>query len=391
LGVAAPAEHLYVSALFQKSSEFARKRFDRWFILSAKHGLVSPSKVLKPYNETLNEKSAAERIRWAERTFKELCAATEPGDSFTIIGGSKYRETLVPLLVRRGHTVALPTARLSIGMQLQWLDRIVFGGQPLRDVDQFYDLMGRLQRLSGGGQLMAAAKGTHNWPERGVYFFLERGEQRGTRNAEPRIVRVGTHTVSRGSRSTLWNRLRTHRGGLDKSGSHRSSVFRLHVGAALIARDQLGDKYSSWSVGQTASGETRLAEAGLEAAVSEYIGQMRVVWVPILDEPGPDSDRAYVEMNSVALLSNQLRPWDPAGPDWLGRFSPTRFIQASGLWNINHATGVYSTEFLDVLEHYVRVAEGGTHGDMKRIAPKGWHQRLRLKSRQPKQTSLFHA
>jgi hypothetical protein len=55
------------------------------------------------------------------------------------------------------------------------------------------------------------------------------------------VVRVGTHALTAASSATLWDRLRQHRGHLGGrdpgSGNHRASVFRRHVGAALIGRD----------------------------------------------------------------------------------------------------------------------------------------------------------
>ena len=36
------ARELYVSPLFQKSKDYAIKRLDKYFILSAKYGLLSP-------------------------------------------------------------------------------------------------------------------------------------------------------------------------------------------------------------------------------------------------------------------------------------------------------------------------------------------------------------
>ncbi|MBT2549736.1 hypothetical protein J7I85_15680 [Arthrobacter sp. ISL-65] len=44
----APARDIYVSQLFRKASAYAEKTWDRWYVLSAKHGLVRPDTVLEP-------------------------------------------------------------------------------------------------------------------------------------------------------------------------------------------------------------------------------------------------------------------------------------------------------------------------------------------------------
>jgi hypothetical protein len=113
-----------------------------------------------------------------------------------------------------------------------------------------------------------------DWPERGVYFFFSTDERRAETN-QLRVTRVGTHAVSSGSGTSLWNRLRTHRGANSGTygggGNHRGSVFRKRVGEALIARHGLGDEYPHWGVGSSADRERRLAEHDLEARVSDYI------------------------------------------------------------------------------------------------------------------------
>ena len=43
-------ELLYMGDLFTKSRRYTIANSDRWFILSAKHGLVSPDEPLEPYD-----------------------------------------------------------------------------------------------------------------------------------------------------------------------------------------------------------------------------------------------------------------------------------------------------------------------------------------------------
>jgi hypothetical protein len=71
------------------------------------------------------------------------------------------------------------------------------------------------------------------WPGRGVYFFFEDHEFRED-GSTLRVVRVGTHAVSANSRTTLWNRLHTHRGASSGGGNHRGSIFRKRVGETLL-------------------------------------------------------------------------------------------------------------------------------------------------------------
>lgn len=167
-------------------------------------------------------------------------------------------------------------------------------------------------------------------------------------------MRVGTHAVSAASKSTLWGRLKTHLGTRVGGGNHRGSIFRLHVGAALLARDRVS--LPTWGVGSSAppavreSPIARAAEAAWERKVSEYIGAMTVLWVDVPDEPGPKSKRALVERNAISLLSNHLAPIEAASIRWLGHHSPRHDIRRSGLWNLNHVDETYDPQFLDDLE-----------------------------------------
>ena len=220
-----------------------------------------------------------------------------------------------------------------------------------RDLDRFYELLAALESVAGQGQRLGQQTGRSPWPARGVYFFREPGEHRASRPNVARVVRVGTHAVSAGSRSTLWGRLRAHRGGADGSGNHRGSIFRLHVGAALLARD--GSHLPTWSVGSSAPKSVRMTEVEHEQRVSSHIGSMSVLWVDVPDEPGPGSARAYMERNAIALLSNYRAPVDPPSAAWLGRYSPRDVIRRSGLWNLNYLDLDYEASFFELLEDCV--------------------------------------
>lgn len=218
----------------------------------------------------------------------------------------------------------------------------------MADLERFYELIHRLAALPGQGRPLSEYSGRFHWPRRGVYFFQEPGEDRSGASDTPRIVRVGTHAVSTGSKSMLWGRLRAHRGGRDLTGNHRGSIFRLHVGAALLQREN-GD-LPTWSVGQSASREIRQMEVEHERRVSQHIGSMSVLWVDVPDDPGPGSQRAIIERGAIALLSNQLSPKDPPSENWLGLHSTRPEIRQSGLWNLNYVNDTVDAGFLDLLE-----------------------------------------
>jgi hypothetical protein len=222
------------------------------------------------------------------------------------------------------------------------------------DTSRFYSILERLEDQLGGKRMLCACSGRMNWPRRGVYFFFENGEKRSDSGIGPRVVRVGTHALTEGSGTTLWNRLSQHQGVLRTGGgNHRGSIFRLIVGTALIGHEE-GDSPATWGRGNTADRGSRERELEHEKRVSRVIRAMPFLWLAIDDEPGPNSLRGLIERNTIALLSNYGRvPLDAPSPSWLGRFWDRERVRGSGLWNQNHVEEDYDRGFLDVFERLV--------------------------------------
>jgi hypothetical protein len=222
------------------------------------------------------------------------------------------------------------------------------------DLTRLYTLLDRLRELQGGYRHLRDCTARTGWPARGVYVFFEPGELRAD-GETLRVVRIGTHAVSRGSKVTLWQRLQMHKG-TPAGGSHHRSVFRLHVGAALLARGSFPDEIGrTWGRGSSSGSDAvRAAERPLEKAVSEYIGAMPFLALAADDEPGPESVRGYIERNAIGLLSTAGLAVDPPSPGWLGRDCPHPAVRSSGLWNVNHIDEGYDPAFLDRLETFIR-------------------------------------
>lgn len=375
---AAPAKDLYISPWFRKARACVEKTGCPWRILSAKYGLVHPGTEIAPYEETLTKMSAAERRVWADEALARLDPCLAGVETVVFFAGQHYRKLLVPALRERGLAVEIPMRGLSWGEQLRWLGACL-QAPPLRsrsrpaatvdrlaDTRRFYELLARLERRLGGRRRLADCAPGRGWPKRGVYFFFEDGETRCGSGTGLRVVRVGTHGLKAGGRSTLWQRLAQHRGKADGSGgNHRGSVFRKLLGAPVTKRNGLALP-KSWGVGSSpgvvarkcglSRSEVTPAEAELERRVSRTIGAMPFLWLGVPDEPGPGSDRGIIERNAIALLSGNREPApDPPSRCWLGRSSDRPLVRGSGLWNNNHVGERHDPCFLDLMEQ--RIAE----------------------------------
>ncbi len=233
--------------------------------------------------------------------------------------------------------------------------------QRLHDLQRFYKTLGKLECYLGGRRRLGACDGRGavcngkskieiDWPQQGVYFFFEHSEVR-KKSGDSRVVRVGTHAVdSRGARSTLWSRLRQHRGSKEWHGG--GSIFRDHIGRGLLARD--GNPPSET---YREHGGGRIPDHEMERRISAVTREMSFLWLKVL---GPPDKRAYVERNAIALLSNYNKPaMDAPSAFWLGKHADEK-IHLSGLWNVKHVDDAYESEFLDRLEKLVEKMKPGS-------------------------------
>ena len=121
--IPAPAAELYTSPLFRGRRAVVEASCDRWYVLSAQHGLVAPDQVLEPYDAALTAVPVSERRLWAARVLAELNEQldTLEGRWFELHAGAAYTDFgLAAGLRAAGATVELPVAGLTMGEQLAW-------------------------------------------------------------------------------------------------------------------------------------------------------------------------------------------------------------------------------------------------------------------------------
>ena len=115
----ARAKDIYTSPFFRYKRQYAETFGDSWFIISAKHHLLNPDKIIEPYDETLNSAGVAAKQSWAAIVHEQLCQVISPNDTIVILAGKDYFGHLLPLL--GCYKVLLPLKGLKQGGQMQWL------------------------------------------------------------------------------------------------------------------------------------------------------------------------------------------------------------------------------------------------------------------------------
>jgi hypothetical protein len=223
--------------------------------------------------------------------------------------------------------------------------------------DEFYRLLEQLSSRLGGTRRLSDCTGA-GWPSHGVYFFFEEGETRA--DGSPRVVRIGTHALTVTSQTRLWARLAHHRGHVGGArpggGNHRGSIFRHHVGTALLARDDWPASVRNTWRDREADREAKHDEYLLERAVSDHIRAMPLLWLDVSDR----GLRGVLERNSIGLLSHRQGGLDEPSAEWLGRYADSEKVRSSGLWNVNHVDDQYDVAFVEILDQLVQdVGRGG--------------------------------
>jgi hypothetical protein len=346
------ARNMYVSPLYRKSVLVAAGWGLSFSILSAKYGLLDPDETIEPYDLTLKGASKQFKLEWARRVDAQIRSSVNSKKQLIVLAGDDYCAPLIEVGAGRPLNFFTPMRGLSLGNRLVFLNQCIRIRQRRKAIARAYEMFAQLACRMGLHKLRDLL--AEELPKQGVYFFFDDHEATTFSTTIPRLVRIGTHGVSAGSVATLRNRLRTHLGTRAGAGNHRASVFRLHVGRAIIERDQLGKQFPSWGKGQSAPREITEQEAPLEAQVSEYIGNLRVLFVPVLDVAGTGSMRATIERQFISMFTESLCAIEMSSSTWLGRFSDKPSIRDSGLWNIRDVGSEYDPKFIPLLDGLVR-------------------------------------
>ena len=162
-------------------------------------------------------------------------------------------------------------------------------------------------------------------PLNGIYLFFEEGQSVSIGSeSENRIVRIGTHRQS--SRFPI--RVRQHYGNVHSYSGHKnSSVFRKHVGGAILRRDGPDDPRIKEWLRQGGAGPLEVEEA-----VSKVLrDRFSFVCFTVEDQ----LDRLSLERGLIAQLA-QHPISRLAVETWLGQYAAAKEIRKSGLWNTQH-------------------------------------------------------
>jgi hypothetical protein len=336
------ARDLYTSSRFQTSVDIAELYEADYAILSGKHGLVEPDKTLYPYDVDISNLEVPRQAEWAASVLDDLKIKSS-GKSITLLATGNY--ACIIDAYNRKLTSPLPISFPLLGLDeysvSHWLETSKKIALRVRDMQRLYILINSLQET---GKVFPLCKlNDQKLPKQGVYLFIDMKEIN-LLGKPGRIVRIGTHAISSGSRSTLRNRLKTHLGPKDGTGNHRSSIFRLHVGQALFSSLRISDCNETWGADKPATSDLIVFERHHEKLVTEYLANLLVCIIPVLDSASRFSLRALIEKQIISLYSENFLFLETPSCQWLGRHSHKTIIASSGLWNLQHVGSTYDPD-----------------------------------------------
>lgn len=120
-GECLPHDLFMESPLFQKARQYCENKQGEWYVLSAKYGLLHPSKhEIAPYEKRLNDINAEQRREWSRTVFNQLQDRNLLDETLVFHTGKAYYENLLPLLDEVDAYYLLPLKGLGYPQQLAW-------------------------------------------------------------------------------------------------------------------------------------------------------------------------------------------------------------------------------------------------------------------------------
>lgn len=267
----APARDLYTSPLFRKARSYAEMTGAPWFVLSAEHGLVTSSTVLRPYDLRLSNAPRDYRRTWGLRVVEQLQDAVGPLPEkiIEVHAGSAYADAIRDRLVAEGAEVVEPLRGMTMGARLAWYDHNDAAQNSVPEVPELVEQLGKPESAVTPADFLATGGTGLRRP--GLYSWWVDHEGAATLTAglqhivHPGLIYAGLAGATRArsgrkSTNTLWGRIR----GMHLGGRHEFSTFRFSLGAILA----------------TARNEPEIDEERLTVWMHQHI---RLIAIPIDD------------------------------------------------------------------------------------------------------------
>jgi len=119
-----PKELYMESQLFRKKRKYVEENHDKWYILSAKYGLLNPDgKPIEPYDETLSGAKMDKKREWSKKVFEQMKEKNLLSHRLVFHAGKDYYERLLTLIEEEDVVYEIPAEGRGIGEKLSFYSR----------------------------------------------------------------------------------------------------------------------------------------------------------------------------------------------------------------------------------------------------------------------------
>jgi hypothetical protein len=122
-GICRAYDQYDLSPVFRRARDYCDREYGEWYILSTRHGLLTPQQVIGTGEPALHTLSAGERWEWSGRVAAELTArrvrSAEPL-TFVLYASQRYADLLLraaPML-----DIEQPLNGMALRERLRWYD-----------------------------------------------------------------------------------------------------------------------------------------------------------------------------------------------------------------------------------------------------------------------------
>lgn len=118
------AEQYDLSPVFRRARDYCERTYPEWYILSARHHVLSPQQVIGPDDLSIHLLETEDRLAWARDVAQALLARQERSAEplrFALYASQRYAD----LLLRAAPTLTfeLPLSGLYFSERLHWYDQ----------------------------------------------------------------------------------------------------------------------------------------------------------------------------------------------------------------------------------------------------------------------------
>lgn len=118
------AKDIYISPLFKYSLKYIiQHNYDKYYILSAKYGLLQPDIYIEPYDNSLISMPKNDRVRWGISVSNDIYRLIKEGSTIDIYGGKLYYCNLD----LSAYDVNIIFGNMGIGQRLKYLKNNIDG------------------------------------------------------------------------------------------------------------------------------------------------------------------------------------------------------------------------------------------------------------------------